>query len=321
MHIQCWGTRGSLPVATEGAVIRHKIKRAFLQADGRRFDNEAELDRFIDTELEFPIRHGYGGNSSCVQIIGGDRYAICDMGSGLRRFGQQVMQKYKPSETQVYNFFISHVHWDHIMGFPFFPPAYIPGNTIRIHGGHSPAVLEEAFRRQQSDPCFPVHWDQLPASMSFIHLDTERWYEIDGLRVKAKLQPHPGDSYGYRFEKDDKAAVYSTDGEHKLRSESETEAMVEFYRHADLVIFDAMYLLNDMIDAKQDWGHSSNVVGVDLCLRAGVKHYCMFHHDPAYGDETIHAVLSETRRYAEIAGEEDHSLEISTAYDGMILDL
>ena len=96
--------------------------------------------------------------------------------------------------------------------------------------------------------------------------------------------------------------------------------MVEFYRGADLVVFDAMYLLNDMIDAKQDWGHSSNVVGVDLCLRAGVKHYCMFHHEPAYGDETIYAVLGETRRYAEIAGE-DHPLEISTAYDGMIVDL
>ena len=320
MRIQFWGTRGSLPVATEGAVIRDKIKRALLKAGGRRFDSEAELDRFIDTELEFPVRHSYGGNSSCMQIIGGDHYAVCDMGSGLRRFGQQVMQKHPPNEAQIYNFFMSHVHWDHIMGFPFFPPAYIPGNTIRIHGGHSLAVLEEAFRRQQSDPCFPVHWDQLPANISFVLLDTERWYEIDGFRVKAKSQPHPGDSYGYRFEKDGKAAVYSTDAEHKLKSESETEAMVEFYRGADLVVFDAMYLLNDMIDAKQDWGHSSNVVGVDLCLRAGVKRYCMFHHEPAYGDDFIHSVLGETRRYAEIAGE-GHPLEISTAYDGMILDL
>jgi ribonuclease BN (tRNA processing enzyme) len=206
------------------------------------------------------------------------------------------------------------------MGFPFFPPAYIPGNTIRIHGGHSLAVLEEAFRRQHSDPCFPVQWDQLRANISFIHLETGRWYEVDGLRVKAKLQPHPGDSYGYRFEKDDKAVVYSTDGEHKLQSENETEAMVDFYRGADLVIFDAMYSLNEMIDAKQDWGHSSNVVGVDLCLRARVKHYCMFHHEPAYSDETIHSVLGETRRYAEIVRDE-HALHVSTAYDGLVIDV
>ena len=187
MRIQFWGTRGSLPVATEGAVIRDKIKRAFLKADGRRFDNEAELDRFIDTELAFPIRHSYGGNTSCVQIIGGNHYMVCDMGSGLRRFGQQVMQRHPPNEPAVYNFFMSHVHWDHIMGFPFFPPAYIPGNIIRIHGGHSPAVLEEAFRRQQSDPCFPVQWDHLRANISFMHLDTERWYEIDGLQSQSEV--------------------------------------------------------------------------------------------------------------------------------------
>jgi ribonuclease BN (tRNA processing enzyme) len=165
-----------------------------------------------------------------------------------------------------------------------------------------------------------VHWDQLRATISFVHLETERWYEVDGLRVKAKLQPHPGDSYGYRFDKNGKHFVYSTDGEHKLQSESETDAMVKFYRDADLVVFDAMYSLNEMIDAKQDWGHSSNVVGVDLCVRARVKHYCMFHHEPAYSDETIHSVLGETRRYAEIVGD-GYSLQVSTAYDGLILDI
>jgi phosphoribosyl 1,2-cyclic phosphodiesterase len=291
-----------------------------LKANGRQFDNDAAVERFIDAELDFPLRHSYGGNSSCVEIIGGDLYTVCDMGSGLRSLGQHLMRKHGPSQPQTYNFFMSHVHWDHIMGFPFFPPAYLPGNTIRIHGGHSLAVLEEAFRRQQSDPCFPVHWDQLRANISFIRLETERWYDIDGLRVKAKLQPHPGDSYGYRFEQKGKAMVYSTDGEHNLRSETETQRMVDFYSGADLVVFDAMYSLNEMLDAKQDWGHSSNVVGVDLCLRARVKHYCMFHHEPAYGDEALHQVLGETRRYAEIAGD-GYALEVSTAYDGLIIDV
>lgn len=320
MRIHFWGTRGSLPVAAEGTAIRRKIIGALLKAGGRQFADQAEIERFIDAELEFPLRHGYGGNSSCVEIAGGDHYTVCDMGSGLRCLGQQIMQQHGPGRPQIYNFFMSHVHWDHIMGFPFFPPAYSPGNTIRIHGGHALAVLEEAFRRQQSDPCFPVHWDQLRANIGFIHLDTERWYDIDGLRVKAKLQPHPGDSYGYRFEKDGKAVVYSTDGEHKLQSESETEAMVEFYREADLVVFDAMYSLKEMIDAKQDWGHSSNVVGVDLCSRARVKHYCMFHHEPVYDDDTIHSVLGETRRYAEITGD-GFPLQVSTAYDGLTLDI
>jgi phosphoribosyl 1,2-cyclic phosphodiesterase len=320
MRIRFWGTRGSLPTASDAAVIRDKIKRALLQANGRKFADGTALERFIDAELEFPIHSSYGGNTSCVEIADGDHYTVCDMGSGLRRFGEQALARHGSAQPQFYNFFISHVHWDHIMGFPFFAPAYIPGNTIRIHGGHSLAVLEEAFRRQQSDPCFPVHWDHLSANISFVSLEAGRWYEIDGLRVKAKLQPHPGDSYGYRFERNGRSMVYSTDGEHKLESESETAAMVEFYRDADLVVFDAMYSFKDMIGSKADWGHSSNIVGVDLCLRAQVRHYCMFHHDPASNDEMIYSVLGETRRYAEIAGE-NNFLQVSTAFDGLVIDL
>ena len=320
MQAHFWGTRGSLPVGPDGAEIRQKIRQALIKANGRRFDGAAAVESFVDSELEFPMRSSYGGNSSCVEIIGGDHYTVCDMGSGLRCLGQQVIRKQGPAQPQIYNFFMSHVHWDHIMGFPFFPPAYIPGNTIRIHGGHSVAVLEQAFRRQHSAPCFPVPWDNLPATIGFVHLDTDRWYDIDGLRVKVKLQPHPGDSYGYRFEQNGKALIYSTDAEHKLQSESETAGMVEFYRNADLVIFDAMYSLNEMINSKEDWGHSSNVVGVDLCLRARAKHYCMFHHEPSHADETIHTILGETRRYAEIAGA-GQPLQVSAAYDGLVVDV
>jgi phosphoribosyl 1,2-cyclic phosphodiesterase len=318
MLIRFWGTRGSLPVALDGAGVRHKLKQALVRANGRRFISEEAIEHFIDKELDFPTRHGYGGNSACVEIVGGENYTVCDMGSGLRCLGQQIMTEYGPGKPQVYNFFMSHMHWDHIMGFPFFSPAYIPGNKIRIYGCHTLSDLEEAFHRQQSDPCFPVQWHQLGADIELIHLEPGRVYEINGFRVRAKLQPHHGDSYGYRFEKDGKAVVYSTDGEHKLESEVDTEAVIDFYRNADLVIFDAMYSLADMISVKEDWGHSSNVVGVDLCIRANVKHYCMFHHEPTYDDSTIHKVLRETMRYEEIMREGD-ALKVSTAYDGLVI--
>ena len=316
MLVRFWGTRGSLPVAPDGAGVRRKIKRALLQANGRRFEDEATIERFIDEELDFPTRHGYGGNTSCVEIAGGRDHMICDMGSGLRCLGQQIMQEHGPSHPGVYNFFMSHLHWDHIMGFPFFAPAYIPGNTIRIHGCHT--VMEEAFRRQQSDPCFPVHWDRLGAEIILIQLEAGQVYDINGFRVTAQHQPHPGHSYGYRFEKDGKAVVYSTDAEYKLQSAVETQAMVDFYREADLVIFDAMYSMADMVITKEDWGHSSNTIGVDLCLRANVKHLCLFHHEPAYDDEMVHTVLQDTIRYEEIT-REGHALKVSAAYDGLLI--
>ena len=320
MQTRFWGTRGSLPVGPDAGEIRQKIQQVLMKANGREFAGAAAVQRFIETELPFPLRGSYGGNSSCVEIIGGTAYILCDMGSGLRPFGQDVMNRHGPGSPQIYNFFMSHAHWDHIMGFPFFSPAYIGGNSIRIHGGHPVAVLEEAFRRQQSPPCFPVPWEHLGANIEFVQLNEQQSYEIGGVRVRLKKQPHPGDSYAYRFEHDGKAIVYSTDAEHKLESEQDTAGIVEFYRGADLVIFDAMYSLNDMINSKADWGHSSNVVGVDLCVRAQAKRYCMFHHDPAHNDETIHRILAETQRYAEIVSE-GGSLEVATAYDGLILDV
>jgi phosphoribosyl 1,2-cyclic phosphodiesterase len=319
MRIRFWGTRGSLPSPISGAEIEGKILKALTQANGRVFANEREIKEFIASELDFSIRSHFGGNSSCVQLdTGEDAYFICDMGSGLREFGQHIMRSFGPGNPKTYNIFMSHVHWDHIMGLPFFPSAYIPGNTLRIHGCHT--VVEEALRKQQSDPCFPVPFDALGANIEFVKLEPDQTYEIDGLTVRPILQPHHGDSYGYRFEKNGKTVVYSTDGEHKLESQAATDAMIEFFRNADLVIFDAMYSMAEMVTMKEDWGHSSNIIGVDLCIRAGVKHYCMFHHEPICDDTALQSILQETIRYEEII-RDGPALKISSAYDGLEVEL
>ena len=206
------------------------------------------------------------------------------------------------------------------MGFPFFSPAYSSDNIINIYGGQKTDVLEDAFQRQQSSPYFPVYWNGLQAKVLFKQLELDRWYDINGFRVKLMQQAHHGGSFGYRFEKDGKTVIYSTDAEHKQESDTETEAIVDFFKNADLVIFDAMYSLADMITIKEDWGHSSNIVGVDLCMRANVKQYCMFHHEPAISDETLYDILKETKRYEEIV-RTDHTLKVSTAYDDLEIDL
>jgi ribonuclease BN (tRNA processing enzyme) len=144
--------------------------------------------------------------------------------------------------------------------------------------------------------------------------------EIAGLSVSAKSQLHAGDSYGWRFEHAGKALVYSTDSEHKLENVEERDGFVEFFRDADLVIFDAMYSLADAISVKADWGHSSNVVGVELCQLAGVQCLALFHHEPAYSDAQIAQVLAETRRFEEIT-REGKPLAVIAAWDGLEIDL
>ena len=145
-------------------------------------------------------------------------------------------------------------------------------------------------------------------------------HEVADMRVKLKLQRHAGDSYGFRFESGGKAVVYSTDSEHDLGNRRETDAFVDFFRGADVVIFDAMYSLADAISVKADWGHSSNIAGVELCHAAGVKHLCMFHHEPAFDDASIARVLADTRRYEEIC-RSGAPMTVTAAYDGMEIDL
>ncbi|MEO8716584.1 MAG: MBL fold metallo-hydrolase [Burkholderiales bacterium] len=318
MRVRFWGTRGSIPVALTSADIRDKVALALFRAEGRRFESVGEAHDFAVKHLDFSLTNTYGGHSPCVELeTGTDEYLVCDMGSGARPFGAHVLARQSGRPASV-NVFMSHVHWDHIMGFPFFGPAYVPGTHIRIHGCHD--VIEQAFRLQQAPPCFPVEFSQLAADIEFVKLAPGREHEIAGARVTPTPQMHSGDSYGYRFEVGNKVFIYTTDSEHKLENRAQTERFVRFFRDADLVVFDAMYSLADAISVKADWGHSSNIIGVELCQMARVKHLVLFHHEPAYDDATIEGVLRETRRFEELT-RGTQALQVSAAYDGLEIDV
>jgi ribonuclease BN (tRNA processing enzyme) len=160
----------------------------------------------------------------------------------------------------------------------------------------------------------------LAARVEFVHLTPGEWFEVGSVRVKPMLQHHSGDSYGYRFEQGGRSIVYSTDSEHKLADPAETAAFVEFFRDADLVIFDAMYSLLEAISVKEDWGHSSNVVAVELAQLSRVKHLCLFHHEPANDDEQIEAILRDAIRLEQLT-RTDHAVRISAAWDGLEIDV
>ena len=317
MLIRFWGSRGSLPAPLNYRGVRAKIREALFAARARSLDSAEAIDVFVDDTLPFSVGGTYGGNTSCVEIVtGGDEYVLCDVGTGAREFGNNILAKYGPANKHRFNVFMSHLHWDHVMGFPFFTPAYIPGNVVRIHGCHK--GMREAFERQQSSPSFPVDLRALGATIEFVELEPGRTYEIDGLSVQAIAQRHGGDSYGYRFSKEGRTFVYSTDSEHKYETLDESYPFIEFFRNADLLVFDAQYSLADQISVKEDWGHSSNMVGVELAQLAGVKHLVMYHHEPVNDDQMLDKILAETRRYEEISrSDPNQKLTITSAYDGL----
>src|SRR3954463_4383426 len=179
MRIRFWGTRGSIPVALTPADIRDKLAQALVAASGRRFSTFGEAHAFAQEALPFSVTHTFGGPTSCVELqTGRDEYFVCDMGSGARAFGEHVLARQGGRPATV-NIFMSHVHWDHIMGFPFFGPAYVHGTRIRIYGCHP--VLEHAFRLQQAPPCFPVAFDQLGAQVEFVQLTPDKPHVVDGI--------------------------------------------------------------------------------------------------------------------------------------------
>ena len=315
MEIVFWGTRGSLPYAVTSKIVKEKIKKAIALSQAKTFSSPEQLDLFIEKELPFSIRGGYGCNTSCVEIKGGTEPVLCDAGTGLRDFGNTMMTSLGTAhDPKVINIFLSHLHWDHIQGFPFFTPAYIPEFTINIFGFHE--GIKDAFVRQQAAPCFPVPLQAMQAKINFITLNLKDTCSIAGLKVKGIKQIHPGESYGYSFEKKDKKVVYSTDNEHKKDAEKKDYNFIEFCKDADLLILDAQYSLIEAIHTKKDWGHSSNILVTELAVRSNVKHLCMFHHEPTCDDGDLESFLQDTIDYLKIY-DESSSLKIEMAYDSM----
>ncbi|MEM7672864.1 MAG: MBL fold metallo-hydrolase [Verrucomicrobiota bacterium] len=320
-----WGCRGSIPTPLYASQVRDKIERALWLARGRDLSSDLAISRFIES-LPFEVSGTYGGNTSCVELSteGTDEYLLLDAGSGLKSFSEEFMKRPESRNPATFHFVMSHLHWDHIQGFPFFGPAYIPGNTIIIYGYHSD--IERLFNAQMNDAWFPVNYDSFRANIEFRPMEPESPFEICGYRARGVWQNHPGVAFGYRFERNGKAIIYSTDSEHDLEKVNDAYHFIDFFRDADLLIFDAQYTLEDNIVSKQNWGHSNNVIAVEMAMRSNVKHLLIFHHDPANSDENLSDFLNLTLEYREVverrfqsSGVDAPNLKIGLAHDGLVI--
>ncbi|MDX1582169.1 MAG: MBL fold metallo-hydrolase [Thermoanaerobaculia bacterium] len=321
MKVKFWGTRGSIPTPLDAGDVRGKVRRALEKAIEANLDSREAIESFIDGELGTAEAATWGGDTSCVEIEAGEGTRIlCDAGTGLRSFGNAILDSSASDERLTYHLLMSHFHWDHVMGLPFFTPAYVPGNRIVIHSCHD--VAEEAIRSLWGLPGFPVRFEDLGAEFIFENHQEGEVFEVDDLRVSAIRQRHAGDSFGYRLEGRGRKIVYSTDSEHKKDLIRRDYPFLGFIRGVDLLIFDAQYSLEEAVSVKEDWGHSSNVIGVDLAHRAGVRTLCLFHHEPNYDDDRLQQILDEAIEYAkEFEGYVENKVEIISAWDGLELDV
>ena len=273
---------------------------------------------------------GFGGNTSCIEVRVGEQIIILDAGSGIRALGQALMHEFKDKPLQI-TMLITHTHWDHIQGFPFFIPAYNPKVEVRIIGYEGAMHgLRGALFEQMQSAFFPVGLNQMASHVSFEELgDME--FEIGAVRVRSMFANHPGICLGYRLSTPRGDIVYMPDHEAYERHERERqklagetskpslnyarlqdEKVIEFIRDADVVITDTQY---DAVEypGHLGWGHTCADDAVELAIKAGVRHLFLFHHDPDHHDDKLVAMISEAEARVAKAGS---SMIVSAAREG-----
>ncbi len=256
-----WGVRGSLPVARKDVLK-------------------------------------YGGNTPCIEIEAGEQLLIFDAGSGIRQLGENWTDYGRGLTVHL---FFSHVHWDHIQGFPFFNPAFIDGNTIHIYGEKKDGLhIKEQLTGMMKEPYWPIGLELMKANIVFHSLSVGDVLSLDqDLVITTMRGNHPGGTLLYRISYGDKSISYISDYEHSFDTDPE---LIEFVRRTDVLIYDAFYTEEEYLgingnSSKRGWGHSTWQEGCKLAKAAGAKQLYLFHHDINRTDSDLEQIEREAKQH------------------------
>lgn len=255
LKIKFWGTRGSIPVSGE-----KNLK--------------------------------YGGNTPCIEVrTDQNQLLIIDCGSGIRELGYKLMEDGFNQGGQQAVILLSHCHWDHIQGMPFFRPAYIPGNHFDIYGLRSfYSTLESALAGQMQHPYFPNSFFDMGATFK-IHEMPECKFNLADLSITTAYMNHPDETFGFRLDYKGRSFVYASDNEHTPYDEPDKK-LINFARDADVLVHDTQFTLEEYLNGRMGWGHSVPEVSVRSAQLCGTRHLLLFHHDPSHDDAFIDQMVA-----------------------------
>jgi phosphoribosyl 1,2-cyclic phosphodiesterase len=244
----------------------------------------------------------YGGNTTCIEVrLGDGSLVVIDAGSGIRNLGRELVRRREP---RLIHLFLTHAHWDHLQGFPFFLPAYQKGFTLQVWGGpRSAATLRSYLRQQLTPPFFPVKFAELGAAIRFPARPATQ-IRIGGTSIQSIPLTHPDGGYGFKFSEEGRTFVFLTDNELGFSHPGglREEDYIDAARGADLLLHDAQYSDEEYASRTRGWGHSTYTQAARFAARAGAKRLGTFHHDPDHDDRTIDASVRLCRKVLRQAG-------------------
>jgi phosphoribosyl 1,2-cyclic phosphodiesterase len=240
-----------------------------------------------------PENMRYGGNTSCVEVRVGDSLYIFDCGTGFRVLGQALRHEFNGHPVSAH-VFVSHFHWDHIQGIPFFGPLYDNRkNRFQFHSSSRTRSLKRVLEEQMAAPYFPVGLTEMQAGQNFYDLEEGR-IQLGDVSLQTLWLNHPQGCMGYRLETKDGVMVYATDNEPgDALFDKNVRKLAD---GADVLIYDAQYL-PDEYERKRGWGHSHWREAINVVTESGAKDLVLFHHDPDHDDKCIDKVVKEARDY------------------------
>jgi phosphoribosyl 1,2-cyclic phosphodiesterase len=324
LRVKLWGVRGSLPAPHPPEYLQEIILSTLQKFSEAKkvLPNLSPQDVLMSAS---PALGGYGGHTASFEVSTFSTQVFIDGGSGIRRAGEKLMLGPCGAGRGEVHILMTHFHWDHLIGLPFFTPIFVPGNKIHFYGVQKD--LEENIRRVFQKPNFPVEFSQLASKIEFHTLAPRKTFRLGDIEITPYQLDHPDECWGYKFVSGGRVLSHCVDSETTRVSREELGPDLPLFENVDVMIFDAQYTFLEAAE-RINWGHGSGPVGIDIALREKIKRVLFIHHDPAATDEKIALAEQQTRGYYEnvLAAMKSQNkpfqeLDWVFAREGMVVDI
>lgn len=295
MKVKYWGVRGSLPASPTPEQWKNNFEILMHQFFKSGYKNATDIKDFLNQQTVTQVG-GFGTATTCAEVCTPKTQIIIDGGTGLHQMSAEMMKGPAGKGQAEIHIFMTHFHWDHMLGIPFFAPHFIKGNKIHYYAVQDD--IERIVKIKFTKPMFPVAYENLPSTLVYHRLEPRKPLMLGDFKITPYQLDHPDPCWGYKIESNGKVYSHCVDTEGTRVSPEALGPDLPLYQGVDMMFFDAQYTLPELAE-KANWGHSAAQIGLDLAFREKIKNVVFAHHDPGADARQIFGLEKQTREYYE----------------------